>query len=94
MPLVDPVKDAFAALVRDSFPGLPGLGEENSEIVVTATVRPRPETLIWNGKPVKCLVIDYQGDDVSAATWVQADDGEVLRQESQRGAERVALQRE
>ena len=95
MPLVDPVKDAFAALVRDALPAdLPGLGDENREIVLTASVRPKPETLTWNGKPAECLVIDCRGDDVTAATWVQVGDGKVLRQESERGGEKVAMQRD
>ena len=66
MPLVDPVKDAFAALVRDALPaGLSGLGDDSREIILTASVRPQTETLTWNGKPAECLVIDYRGDDVT-----------------------------
>lgn len=85
LPLVDPIKDALTALAA----GRPG-----EEIVLTAHVLPRTETLTWNGEPAECLVIDYQGDDVSARTWVQVGTGLVLRQDSERDGERLALVRE
>jgi hypothetical protein len=84
MPLVDPVADAFASLIPD------GTGE----ILLTAAVRPQPETLTWNGKPVACLVIDYKGGGFTAVTWVQVGSGLVLRQESEHHGEKIALQRD
>ena len=85
LPLVDPIKDALTALAS---------GQPGAEIVLTAHVLPHAETLTWNNEPAECLVIDYQGDDVSARTWVQVGTGLVLRQDSERDGERLALVRE
>ena len=85
LPLVDPIKDALSALAS---------GQPGAEIVLTAHVLPHAETLTWNNEPAECLVIDYQGDDVSARTWVQVGTGLVLRQDSERDGERLALVRE
>ena len=85
LPLVDPIKDALTALVA---------GQPGAEIVLTARVLPHTKTLTWNNQPAECLVIDYQGEDVSARTWVQVGTGLVLRQDSERDGERLALVRE
>ena len=85
LPLVDPIKDALTALAS---------GQPGEEIVLTARVLPGTQMLTWNNHPVECLVIDYQGDDVTAKTWVQVGTGVVLRQESERNGERLVLQRE
>ena len=85
LPLVDPLKDALTALAT---------GQPGEEITLTARVLPETQTLTWNDQPAKCLVVEYQGDDVSAKTWVQVGTGLVLRQESERGGERLALQRQ
>ena len=85
LPLVDPIKDALTALAA---------GQPGAEIVLTAHVLPQTETLTWNNQPTECLVIEYQGDDVSARTWVQVGTGLVLRQDSERDGERLSLVRE
>jgi hypothetical protein len=85
LPLVDPIKDALLALATGQ------AGEEKS---VEARVLPETQTLTWNNHPVACLVIEYQGEDVTARTWVRADNGLVLRQEAKRDGERWVLQRE
>ena len=85
LPLVDPIKDALTALAT---------GEPGQEIVVSARVLPQTQILTWNNQPTECLVVEYQGDDVSARTWVQVGTDLVLRQESERDGERLAMQRE
>ena len=85
LPLVDPIKDALTALAA---------GQPGPEIVLTAHVLEKTETQTWDGRPVECLVIEYQGDDVTARTWVEVGSGYVIRQESERAGERLALQRE
>ncbi len=85
LPLVDPIKDALTAVMT---------GQPGEEIVVTARVLPQTQTLTWSNQPVECLVVEYQGDDVSARTWVQVGTDLVLRQDSERDGERLALVRE
>lgn len=85
LPLVDPIKDAVTALVA---------GQPGTEIVLTARVLSQTQTLTWNNEPTECLIIEYQGDDVSARTWVQVGTGLVLRQDSERDGERLSLVRE
>ena len=94
MPLVDPVEDAFVALLPDEARSLLGMEKANREVVLIASVRPQTETLTWNGKPAECLVIDCRGDDVAATTWVQVGTDKVLRQDSERHGVRAALVRE
>jgi hypothetical protein len=92
LPLVDPLKTAFGALLQKYLGVAPG--QWDREIIVTARVLPRKQTLIWNDQHVECLVIEYEADDVSAKTWVEAKSGRVLCQESERGGEHLVLLRE
>jgi hypothetical protein len=85
-PLVDPIKDAFAA-------ALPG-GEPGREVVLNARVLPETRPLTWNGRDAPCLVIEYEGEHVSARTWVKADDGLVLQQEAEHDGDRLTMRRE
>jgi hypothetical protein len=93
LPLVDPLKTAFGALLK-KYLGELAPGAADREIIVTARVLPQKQIRIWNKQPVECLVIEYEADDVSAKTWVQADSGRVLCQESERGGEHLVLLRE
>jgi hypothetical protein len=92
-PLVDPLKTAFIALARKY---LRDVADEylQDETVVSARVLPDRQTLLWNHRPVECLVIEYAGERVSAHTWVEAESGLVLRQEADRDEEHWAMQRE
>jgi hypothetical protein len=92
LPLVDPLKTAFGAILKKYLGVSPG--EWENEIVVTAQVLPQKQMFTWNQKQVECLVIQYNADDVSAKTWVEADTGRVLCQESERGGEHVVLLRD
>ena len=86
MPLVDPLADALGGLV----------GSSAGVRFLDARVADEPRTLVWNGRDVPCLVIEYQGDDVTAQTWVCQTDGLVLRQEASRPREGeiIVLQRD
>jgi hypothetical protein len=51
---------------------------------LSARVRPATEPLDWNGEQFPCLVIEYQGEDVTGRTWVAVGprgEDRVLRQE-------------
>jgi hypothetical protein len=74
MPLVDPMADALAA----SSP----LGAPDRDTRVHAHVMPEQQTLLWRGKAMVCLVVEYTGKHTEARTWVHANGGQVLRQES------------
>jgi hypothetical protein len=46
------------------------------------------------GKKISCYVIEYRSDDAAGSSWVQVDDGKVLRQEVNWSGERMTLLRE
>jgi hypothetical protein len=92
LPLVDPLKTAFGALIKKYLGEAAGAWDH--EIVVTARVLPEKQILTWNKLPVECFVIEYEAEDVSAKTWVEADTGRVLCQESERGGEHLVLLRQ
>jgi hypothetical protein len=51
---------------------------------LNARVRPATEPLTWKGEQFPCLVIEYQGEDVTGRTWVAVGprgEDRVLRQE-------------
>jgi hypothetical protein len=97
-PVVDPLMEAFKALVKKKseelgLAALPlDLGDDETEVV--AAVLPEPQALTRNGRPVACLVVEYRGKRLTARTWVQADNGLVLRQEAERDGERLAMRRD
>jgi len=97
-PVVDPLMEAFKALAQKKseelgLKALPiDLGDDDAEVV--AAVLPEPQTLTRNGRPVACLVVEYRGKRLTARTWVQADDGLVLRQEAERDGERLVMERD
>jgi len=93
LPLVDPLNTAFGALLQ-KYLGELAPGASDREIIVTARVLPQKQILTWDNQPVECLVIEYEADDVSAKTWVEANSGRVLCQESERGGEHLVLLRE
>ncbi len=81
MPVVDP----FAAAL--------GLGEAVRHI--NARVLPEPQVLEWKArKPATCLVIEYEGEDEKAATWVEVGTDVVQRQEAAFAGHRLVLQRD
>jgi hypothetical protein len=49
---------------------------------VIATVRNQPVDVMWGGKKIPCLVIDYNGSDLESTVWVGAQNGMVIRQKN------------
>jgi hypothetical protein len=71
---------------------LGGGGELQS---LRAKVRPRLETFSYGKRnDVECLVIDYEGDDMKASTWVAKERGLVLCQEATLDGGKWAMYRE
>jgi hypothetical protein len=83
VPLFDPMEEAFSSLV-------PGLS--HSTRILRAEVS--SGTLRWGGKDVPCLVVTYEGDDVTGHTWVRLDDGLVLKQEMTMSGDVWEMERE
>ncbi len=50
----------------------------------------------WGNKkePAPCLVIEYRGDDISGHTWIQEEDGMVVRQEIIQHGDKLELKRD
>jgi len=44
--------------------------------------------------PAPCLIIEYQGDDISGHTWIQEEDGLVVRQEITQHGDKLELRRD
>ena len=81
MPVVDPFAAAF--------------GFADAVRHVNARVLPEPRLWVWkNKKPTTCLVIEYEGEDEKASTWVEVGTGLVQRQEAAFGGHRLVLQRD
>jgi hypothetical protein len=61
-----------------------------------AHVRNDIDWIQWGTKkdPVPCLVIEYQGDDISGHTWIQEEDGLVVRQEISQHGDKLELRRD
>ncbi len=85
-PLVDPFRDALAAL-----PGLSG-GPHS----VTARVLDQPQTLTLGDKvEATCLVIEYEDEgEIVGRTWVEQDSERVQRQEAQIGGDHWSMTRD
>ena len=85
MTVLDPLGDSLAALQG-------GGGELR---ILRARVRDKPEKFARGRRTsVLCLVIDYEGDDFVASTWVERERGLVLCQEATLGGERWVMYRE
>jgi hypothetical protein len=91
MTVLDPLGDSLAALQG-------GGGELR---ILRARVRDEPADFLAPGskvgkrrQPVACLVIDYEGDDFTASTWVERERGLVMCQEATIGGDRWSMYRE
>jgi hypothetical protein len=85
MAVLDPLADLLGTL----------RGASVEARFVHARVRPAPE-IYTRGRyrEVPCLVIDYEGDNLTASTWARHSDGLVLRQEAGIGKTQWAMYRE
>jgi hypothetical protein len=85
MTALDPLGDSLAALQG-------GGGELR---ILRARIRREPEEFsMGRRQSVICLVIDYEGDDFIASTWVERERGLVICQEATLGGERWLMYRE
>jgi hypothetical protein len=82
IPMVDPL-----SMFWNRSPRMKYLDAE----VLDDTVR-----LQWGTKkePVSCLIIEYQGDDITGQTWIQEEDGLVIRQEITQHGTKLELRRD
>jgi hypothetical protein len=74
LPLVDPLRDAFASLS----------GFSSGVRSLNANVLPQPEMLKWGDSETSCLVIEYTNDEnnTMGRTWVEQSSNRVLQQEA------------
>ncbi|HLJ95703.1 MAG TPA: hypothetical protein VKU02_21180, partial [Gemmataceae bacterium] len=94
MPLVNPLNDSLLALIKKD-PGAELLLQGHAGMrILQAEVLPETKLLPWKGGTVPCLVIAYEGDDLTARTWVRADNGLVLRQEFSFWGDQVVMERD
>ncbi|MEI7852708.1 MAG: hypothetical protein WCJ06_03300 [Planctomycetota bacterium] len=74
-PFFDPLSMAFSA-----GPTQGGLDQGTGSVI--ATVRNQPIDVMWGGKKIPCLVIDYNGSDLESTVWVGLQNGMVIRQKN------------
>jgi hypothetical protein len=86
MPLLDPLDKA-----RGGWEKLLG---KNDTTFLNARVLPQPQLLPDSPRPIPCLVIEYDDEDIKPRTWVQLQSGLVLRQEATQFGKRLVLQRD
>jgi hypothetical protein len=99
MPLIDPVVECGLDVLQKKLTewGLGMLARRPAvPTFLDAEVLAETKDLEWhsNERPVRCLVIEYSGEDTSGRTWVRASDGLVLRQEMKRHGDEIVLQRD
>jgi hypothetical protein len=94
MPLVNPLNDSLVALLKKDPVAELLLRGEAGRRILQVDVLPETKVLIWKGRELPCLVIDYHGDDLTARTWVREDDGMVLRQEVSFWGDQVVMVRD
>jgi hypothetical protein len=85
LPVVSPLAAALAATA--------GLADDGTR-VLQAEVLPQTQPLPWHERDVPCLVIRYRGEEMTAATWVEEETGQVLRQEADQGDDHWVMQRD
>src|SRR5207248_10880607 len=90
--LVDPLTDLAHKYIKE----LTGASSAADVRVLQAQVLPETQALIVGGlkEEVPCLVVEYQGEDTTARTWVRERDGLVLQQEVTQGGEQYVLIRD
>lgn len=99
MPVVNPLMEVVKELAK-AWAGaeLAKLLEETSAAVPVLRARVCPEIKIlrWgrDQEETPCLVIEYEGEDIRAWTWVRASDGLVLKQEIEDREQHLVLMRE
>lgn len=92
IPLVDPLSDVAHKYLKE----VAGTLVNRQLRILQAEVLPQTEILVWgsDNERVRCLVIEYHGEDTYARTWVRERDGMVLRQEIKQDREHLTLVRD
>lgn len=90
VPLVNPLADAVNAKLGKL--GLFGGGDKVR--FLQAQVLPEPQPFLFDLEEHNCWVIDYQGEEESAQTWVEVGTGLVLCQKATRDGESWRLERD
>jgi len=93
---IDPVSDALSGAMRQvigkklgvSFPGT----RQPKELL--ARVLPQTEVITVGDNTYTCRVIEYLADRVESKTWVDVEDGKVIKQEASGIGETLVLVRE
>lgn len=86
VPLVNPVEE----VIQHSF-----LGSNQKPRFIDAHVLPQPQLLPDSEQPIRCLVIEYDSEELQPRTFVQQNTGLVLRQEALvSGGQRLIIQRD
>lgn len=90
--LIDPLSDLAHQYIKE----LTGASPATQLRVLHARVLPQIHLLPWGGRTetVPCFVIQYEGEDTSARTWVRESDGLVLQQELTQGNQHYVLVRD
>ena len=74
-PFFDPLSMAFSAGVAQG-----GMDQGTGSVI--AKVRSESVDVMWGGKKIPCLVIDYTGSDLESTVWVGVQNGMVIRQKN------------
>jgi hypothetical protein len=85
LPVFDPLADSLLTLQ----------GSSGGLRYLVARVRSQPEWFSQGKRQqIRCLVVDYQGDDQNLSLWVDERTGQVLRQEAFLGASHWVMDRD
>lgn len=90
VPMIHPLNEAF----QKHFKELTGSTVSDDLPWVEAQVLPQSQILEWRDEQVSCLVIEYQGEDTRARTWVRETDGLVIQQEVYKDRDHLLLVRD
>jgi hypothetical protein len=74
-PFFDPLSMTFSAGVTQG-----GMDQGTGSVI--AKVRNETVDVVWGGKKIPCLVIDYTGSDLESTVWVGVQNGMVVRQKN------------
>lgn len=98
---VDPLFEAINISLLDVISK--NLGAANGKLLgaqlsspkaVLVEVDSEPRVLEHKNRQISCYIVNYGSDDLSGRTWVQVDDGKVLRQEASLFGDKLILRRE
>lgn len=74
-PFFDPLSLAFSSGVAQG-----GLDQGTGSVI--AKVRNDIVDVMWGGKKIPCIIIDYTGSDLESTVWVGVQNGMVIRQKN------------